>query len=189
MLVEGRPGKCIFNDDMKQINEKDADLILYATPLYIDNVSGLMKTYMDRSIYSTIPFLEEDGRGESIHVEGERKERMIMVMANCGYPEQSHFEVLKLLFRRIARNDRAPLIGEIYRNQGPLLTTGNTKLREIVSNYSSILQRAGREIVQHHKLTDQTKTALEKPFMPQSLYREFSNKFFDKQLAKYSTFK
>lgn len=43
---------CVFDDkdDFKHIYNKilDADVILYATPIYILNVSGLMKTFLDR---------------------------------------------------------------------------------------------------------------------------------------------
>lgn len=45
----GKP--CHINDDFAQIAEKllKADLIVLATPNYFENVSGMMKTFIDRT--------------------------------------------------------------------------------------------------------------------------------------------
>lgn len=83
----------------------------------------------------------------------------------------------------MARNSRSELIAEIYRGQGPLLTTGSEDLKEIVTGYCSLLQRAGREIVLNLNLSEKTKEELEKPLIPHSLYREYCNRFFSEQLA------
>ena len=42
---------CRIKDDMEDIIRKilEADLIVFATPTYFDNVSGMMKTFMDRT--------------------------------------------------------------------------------------------------------------------------------------------
>lgn len=43
-------GICVFDDDMPALVErmKDADGIIFASPVYIDNVSGQMKVFFDR---------------------------------------------------------------------------------------------------------------------------------------------
>jgi multimeric flavodoxin WrbA len=42
---------CVIEDDMEEILQKmiDADLIVFSTPVYFDNVSGIMKIFMDRT--------------------------------------------------------------------------------------------------------------------------------------------
>lgn len=45
-----KTGSCILKDDVSNIleNVKDADVIIYATPLYYYGISGQMKTLLDR---------------------------------------------------------------------------------------------------------------------------------------------
>ncbi len=46
-----RTGKCVIKDDMDEIREKmrNADVIVFATPIYYYEMSGQMKTVLDRS--------------------------------------------------------------------------------------------------------------------------------------------
>ena len=52
-----KTGKCVINDDANAITEKmrNADIIVWATPIYYYEMSGQMKTLIDRanSLYST----------------------------------------------------------------------------------------------------------------------------------------
>ena len=44
-------GQCEIEDDMQEINEKlsNSDVIIFGSPTYFDNVTGLMKIFMDRT--------------------------------------------------------------------------------------------------------------------------------------------
>lgn len=46
------PFRCAISDDMQEIHQKlkEADVILLGSPTYFDNVSGLMKNFMDRCL-------------------------------------------------------------------------------------------------------------------------------------------
>lgn len=118
------PGVCVFQDDNQKIDLTDSDIIIYATPLYVDNISGLLKNFMDRRVSSVCPTIKKDANGEGVHPKKRTIRPKIMIIANCGYPGQFHFEVLKVLFRRVARNAESDLIGEIYRDEGPLFNKG-----------------------------------------------------------------
>src|SRR5208337_823330 len=56
------PGKCVQRDDMADVFERfvQADLLVFGTPLYHFNVSGLMKNFIDRSLPCAEPWLVED---------------------------------------------------------------------------------------------------------------------------------
>ena len=45
-------GKCATRDDMKDILKMmvDADILIFGSPTYFDNVSGLFKNFMDRTL-------------------------------------------------------------------------------------------------------------------------------------------
>jgi len=46
-----KTGECVISDDMQEIYEKliNSDVIIFGSPTYFDNVTGLMKNFMDRT--------------------------------------------------------------------------------------------------------------------------------------------
>jgi multimeric flavodoxin WrbA len=180
------PGVCIHKDDMAELLEKytSADVIVFATPLYVDNVGGIMKNFMDRLVPLADPHFEKDENGETRHVKKPGESPKLVVISNCGYPEQSHFQVLRLLFQRIARNFHSEVIGEIYRGAGAVLTSPRADLKMLVSGYKRLLRNAGRELVEDGHLSDVTTNALEKQLIPTDIYIAAGNKMWDEELAK-----
>ena len=59
-------GSCILHDDMEHINDlmKQADVIVYATPVYFYEMSGQMKTLLDR----TNPLYGSDYRFREVYI-------------------------------------------------------------------------------------------------------------------------
>ncbi|MFH1227344.1 MAG: flavodoxin family protein [Planctomycetota bacterium] len=181
------PGVCSINDDMAGVLEKikTADVLGYATPLYVDNVTGLMKNFMDRTIPVLDPHFSKDSGGECIHsgVWGKAPPR-ILVISNSGFPEQSHFQVLKLLFRRIARNMGSEVVAEIYRPGGAILTSHPLILKPLIWKYKGLLKQAGREFVQTGRISAQTTAELEKPIISDETYIKGANESFDKAISR-----
>lgn len=179
------PGKCMQKDDMEGLLSlfRDADLIVFATPLYVDNVTGIMKTFMDRIIPLTEPYFEKDPQGEYRHRKRYEKVPKIAVISNCGFAEQSHFQVLSLLFKRVARNMHSELVAEIYRGAGELLKLEMPMLKPLIDAYKEALKKAGREIATDGKLSEDTKAKLDKPIVPHDMYMEGANKYWDKLLS------
>ncbi|MEI6241902.1 MAG: flavodoxin family protein [Chlamydiota bacterium] len=173
-------GTCIFTDDMKKIIPLDCDILLLASPLYYDNISGLLKNFLDRSVAQASPLIGKDANNESIHIK-RRPRPKLLAISNCGYPENSHFDVLKILFRRMARNMESDLLGEIYLGQGPLLIINDPQLKRVIDNYKALLQTAGREIAQNLSFSADTKKKLEEPLIPIEKYVQAHNAFFSKQ--------
>jgi multimeric flavodoxin WrbA len=184
------PGRCSQRDDMDGLLAAviASDVLVFATPVYVDNVTGLMKNFMDRLIPIGDPHWEKDENGEMRHVARHEKPRKIAVISNCGFPQRSHFQVLQLLFRRVARNLSAEVIAEIYREAGSLLTIPNPDLREPVENYKALLRQAGREVVESSKLSPETIAAIERPLLPSENfadeYMRLANERCDRILSK-----
>ena len=180
------PGVCVRKDAMAEMCEKfmASDVIIFATPLYVDNVSGIMKTFMDRLLPVMDPHFEIGEDGETRHPAGLRKYPAIVAMSNCGFPEQSQFQVLSLLFKRIARNMPSELICEIYRGQGALLAVQSDMLRPVVMQYRNLLVKAGAEVAREGKLSEATAAQLDKPLIPHEMYVAETNRYWDKMLAK-----
>jgi len=178
------PGECAIKDDMSELRGKyrAADVVVFATPLYVDNVTGIMKNFMDRLVPLADPHFEKDENGQYRHVKGFSKVQKIAVISNCGFPEQEHFQVLRLLFRRIARNFHSEVIAEIYRGGGEILQVDHLMLKPLVWKYRKLLEKAGKEVVRDRRLSEQTREELEKPLIPHDLYIKGANKDWDRQL-------
>ncbi len=172
------PGECIIKDDMDELMEKfvSSDIVVMASPLYTDNVSGLMKIFMDRMIPIIEPYFVRDENGETRHKKRYEKYPKIAVISNCGFPEQSHFQVLKLFFRRVARNLHTEVIGEIYRGEGEILKNENPLIKPFIKKYLYFVKKAGEEIVKNGKISEEIQKKLERPIIPYRLYFSGANK-------------
>ena len=176
------PGECVMDDDMDVLLDQlsDCDVVIFATPLYVDNVSGIMKNFMDRMLPLAQPHIEKDEKGESRHPERRGSSPKIIVMSNCGFPEQSQFQVLKLLFKRIARNCHSTVIAEIYKGEGEILRNPDPKLKPRIDAYKKLLEKAGGEIAKDLKLSGETIAELEKPLIPYKVYIRGTNDYMDR---------
>ena len=65
------PGECCHDDDQAELLKKfiGSDIVVLATPLYVDNVTGIMKDFLDRLIPILDPHFTVDEHGETTHVE------------------------------------------------------------------------------------------------------------------------
>jgi multimeric flavodoxin WrbA len=153
-------GKCVLQDDMAEILSliQDADIRVLATPLYFDNISSMLKTFIDRLMVTASPYWEKDEEGECRHLTKGSTPNLIL-MANCGYPERSHFQVISHWIKRHARNLNTKVIGEIYASQGALLSIRDNEVGSIVAQYLHVLEMAGREIAINSKLQEETERA------------------------------
>ena len=179
------PGQCAIRDDMAELlaKAKAADLVVFATPLYVDNVTGIMKTFMDRLIPTAEPYFAKDDGGECRH-KSTGKSPKIAVISNCGFPEQSHFQVLKLLFRRVARNMCSELVAEIYRGGGAVLKEKNFWLGGKIRHYKDLLRKAGEQVVKDLRISPELQTELEKPLVSDEQYIKGAEKYFSNAIAE-----
>jgi multimeric flavodoxin WrbA len=184
------PGRCGLTDDMACLLAKflASDTVVFASPVYVDNVTGPMKMFMDRLIPVADPHMEPDAVGETRHRRKHDRPAKMVAISNCGYPEQSHFQVLRLLYRRMARNFHCELVAEIYRSGGGLLTAPIPELRPAVEAYGRLLRDAGREVVTAGKLSEQTTARLDGPLAPiqadVAQYIQSVNQMWDAWIAR-----
>jgi multimeric flavodoxin WrbA len=179
------PGKCIYNDDMPELVEKmrDSDLVVFACPVYIGDVTGIMKDFLDRSIVGGVPHMETGENGVTRHVTKKENARDVVLISNCGFPERLHFDFFKNPFKYLEMNCSINIIAEIYLAAGPMLSGNVPELKQTVENYLALLNQAGREIVENRRLMDTTEEALVKPLIPTEAYLMGANAYFNEVLA------
>jgi len=179
----GSPGRCVIKDDMADILRllKDADVWIWATPLYFDNISSILKVFIDRLMVIGSPYWDKDKDGECRHLTTSVLPKLMM-MSNCGYPERSHFQVISHWANRYARNLGTELIGEIYTSEGALLSTKVTELLPKILDYLQVLETAGKEVVTTMRLSEITKRLLEQKFIPDQIYVQEVKHYVDSML-------
>lgn len=64
-----KPGECIINDQMAQINEKvmNSDIVIYLSPIVFGQFSPNIKNVIDRGLPNMLPFFERRPDGSTMH--------------------------------------------------------------------------------------------------------------------------
>lgn len=177
------PGKCTIRDDMDDLLPRfmASDIVVFAFPVYFENVPSIMKNFIDRLAPVLLPHFEEDNMGEYRHSKRYEKYPKFVVISNAGLPGQTNFEILHLFFRRLARIFHTELIVEIYRGEGEIFRgKKNIMLKPLIGKYYKLLRSAGKEVVENQALSEKTVKDLEKPIVPPSLYIKFGNEEWDR---------
>ncbi len=179
------PGECIQKDDMKEVLKKlwDCDLVIFASPLYVDCVSAQLKTFMDRMLPGILPnFVKIDGVWRHpLRFETSPK---VGVLCNSGFPQMEHFQVVHHLFERVVLNMHTEIVMEIYRPGGEILRAKNLLLKPLLLKYKKLLEKAGKEVVEKGRLSEKLQKQLEADIVPPDTYIKNANAYWDKQLAK-----
>jgi multimeric flavodoxin WrbA len=158
------PGQCVISDDMLKIFLLlgDADIIVFATPVYFENISGMLKVSMDRMVMIGSPHSQKAAKETNRDIEQSKvKTPKLMMISNCGYPDRNQFQVVSLWIKRVAIKMHMDLIGEIYTPQGKLLTSPTEEQKPTISNYLNLVKTAGKEIATNIKLSANTEKLLE----------------------------
>ena len=161
------PGVCVHMDDMsKELFPKwlEADIAVYATPLYHFTMNAAMKAFVERTLPVLEPFFVQEG-GRTRHPL-RHKVPQAVVMSVAGFPEVSVFDQLSAYVRFLFQGR---LLAEIYRPGAEHL--GNAPLREKREQILSALHQAGREMVQSRKVSAET---LERITQPLGIEKEFA---------------
>jgi len=149
------PGECIFQDDMTDLRLKfrKADLIIFASPLYIFNVTGVMKTFLDRLIPVLKPYmLIEEGETRHPHRYPEDKQQGFVVFSAAGFPEVEHnFDGLKGMFRCLhSHSEKSFLMGEFYMPGAELIS--EPVYAERRKKIEQVCYNAGEQVVKEEKI-------------------------------------
>jgi multimeric flavodoxin WrbA len=180
------PGVCIHKDDMaKTLPEiRRSDIVVYATPLYVFSVSGLMKNFMDRLIPNVDPHIVKRGK-HYIHpprYPQEQKVQKIVLISNCGFPEPHHFSALVETFRCFTDNPDMELVATILCAGGELLS--QPALSESLRWYLDAVRQAGREVVTYGKIMPETQRILDTPLAEPEAYANMANLWWDSQIPR-----
>ncbi len=162
------PGKCVLKDDMAPLLKKylDADVVIFGSPVYSWNMTGLLKNFVDRLVPLKSPLLSEID-GDYDMIDTEKRTQKYVTISNCGFPGTNNFEIIKAAFSICN-----PTF-EIYRNCGKLLVSKQESVKPAVNDYLENVRNAGYELESLGYVTDATQTNLRKPIMSDEDYIKF----------------
>lgn len=169
------PGQCVLKDDMSQELFPmwlEADLAIYATPLYHFSLNAHLKAFVER----TLPFLEpffERGEGGAIHHPIRHKPPAVVMLSVAGFPEMEVFSQLSSWARFIFREG---LLAEIYRPAAESLASVMGK--DILPSVLEALKAAGRELVEAGRVTPETTAAITQPVGDKETLAAIANMFW-----------
>ncbi|UCD71419.1 MAG: flavodoxin family protein [Syntrophobacterales bacterium] len=178
------PGKCFQKDDMAKLIEKlkRTDLMILATPVYVDGMTGQCKNFMDR----LIPLLDshyEIRDGHFRHVVKEKFCSKIFLISVCAFHEMDNFDPLILHAKRAAENLNMEYVGEILRPAVYGLSmkkVGTDRLRRIMQAF----ERAGEELVKNGAVSENTRQEAASEIVPKEAYLRTMNRYFDAQIQR-----
>ena len=140
------PGKCGQDDDIQMLLPKlrDADVIVWASPVYYAGITGPLKNLMDRQL--------------PLHMAGESSKRQkIVLVSSCGFWDMSMFDPILAQMKAIyARPDGSSEFA------GALLRPGADAMREMMKGDGRAImegifraaEEAGRQLANEGKISE-----------------------------------
>lgn len=177
------PGECFQKDDMEMILAKmnEAEIWVFATPVYVDGISGPLKNLLDRIIPILYPFFElREGHCRHPRRESVKTNRLALV-SNSGFWEMDNFDPLLVHMKAVCKNANIEFSGALLRPHGPALKS----LLDMGAPLTDILdaaKEAGRQLVQDGKMSPDTLEAVSRELLPLDMYKQVANDKFQNQL-------
>ncbi|MBL6971320.1 MAG: NAD(P)H-dependent oxidoreductase, partial [Desulfobacterales bacterium] len=186
------PGECIFQDDMTDLRLKyrKADLIVFASPLYIFSVTGIMKNFLDRIVPNMKPYMIIDnGETRHPHRYPEDKEQGFVVFSAAGFPEVEHnFDGLRGMFRCLhSHSEKASLMGEFYMPGAELIA--QPVYAERRRRVEQACYNAGEQAVKEGQINTGLMQTVSDPEISQSKFQKQTDYFWESLDGKASYLK
>ncbi|MBN2664097.1 MAG: flavodoxin family protein [Bacteroidales bacterium] len=188
--------KCIYEekDDVAMIFYKmrEADIIVYATPIYVFNMSGLMKIFIDRinsTGNSSDLRLSESGLFFHHISKDIYSKPFVTLICHDNFENEMSKNVVSY-FKTFSKLLEAPQVGTIIRRSGKITGQGKSKEKEeqypkISESYKAI-EHAGNELVIKGKISKKTQKIASQDIIPVpffSILKKFKG-FKKKALSK-----
>ncbi len=161
------PGRCGQKDDMQMLYPKfeEADVIVWATPVYFSGVTGPLKNLMDRQL--------------PLHVPGvpPKKKQKVVLVSSCGAWDIHAFDPLLVQMKAIYSRP-----GEVE-FVGALLRPGAEAIRfmpeSAVKDILDAAKEAGRQLATRGSISEELLKTISRPLMAEDEYMKMAEKFME----------
>jgi multimeric flavodoxin WrbA len=178
------PGTCYRHDDMQDLLPRigAADVLVLATPLYLDGVSGPMKTLLDRTIPLSHPFFElrDDHCRHPKRSGGGGK---LVLVSNCGFWEMDNFDPLLAHMEAVSRNLARDFAGALLRPHGPAMGRMAHKGAP-PQDVLDAAREAGIQLARDGAMSPGTLETVGRELLPRDEYIRAANQAFRRMLGE-----
>ena len=172
------PGKCWQKDDMQWLVPKmgQADILVLATPLYLDGLSGPMKMLIDRVLPLIQGPLELHDGHQRHPLREEYRQGKLVLVSNCGLWEMDNFDSMVVHVKAICKNISREYAGALLRPHGGALSVMKD-MGAPVEDIFEAARDAGRQIVRDGAIKQETLETISREIMPFDMYFDAVSKF------------
>lgn len=179
------PGVCAQDDDMRTVLPKiaKADVLVLATPLYVDGMSGGMKNLLDRMIPGAHPYIEiRDGHCRHPG-RGETNQTKVVLVSNCGFWEMDNFQPLVIHAKAFCANAGMQFAGALLRPHGPAMAALQ-QMDGAPDDVFDAVRQAGRQLSRDGTMSPATLKTVSRELLPRDMYLEYANAYFNQALEE-----
>jgi len=179
---ENTPSKCIQDDDMTEVLAKiaDSDILVLATPVYVDGMTGSLKSLLDRSI----PLLHGRFELRDNHCRHPRrahvKAKKLALVSVSGYTEMDNFDPLIEHVKGLSKNLVCEFVGSLLRPYAWMLDPASEQGAP-VNDILEAIKQAGYELVSDGTMKEETLAAVARDIIPrEEVIKTMQGHFGDK---------
>jgi len=191
--------KCVYDDkdDVRNIFNKmiEADIIVFATPIYLFSMSGLMKTFLDR-INATGDSNDMQLSKSGLffhHIDHQICSKPFVVLVCCDNWENETPKNVLSYFKTYSKFMDAPQVGVLVRKSGKMVGHGKDaekernfpKIQEVYNAY----YQAGKELAIKGKIKSSTQKQANQNILPIPFIVKFLMNFKFFKLKMFSIIK
>lgn len=176
------PGQCVHKDAMTELRDKyrSADLVIFASPLYIFNVTGIMKNFMDRLLPILKPYmLLTDGHISHPDRFPQKGEQGMLVFSASGFPDiDDNFDGLKGMYRTWdSHNENSHLMGEFFLTAAEMIVQPVYQKRKALIAQSCF--EAGVQIIKEGKIDYKYMSSVSNPRVSHRTFQNQADSFWE----------
>jgi multimeric flavodoxin WrbA len=178
-------GRCYQEDDMNMVLLKirEADILVFASPLYFDGISGPMKNIFDRMLPLVANTFYEVRDGHlRVGLQEGLKPKKVVLVSSCGLWEMDNFDPLLAHIKAICRHLNSEFVGALLRPHANMLPV--LAKEGLLENVFDSAREAGRQLVVDGKMSSDTLGNVSRELMPLEQYMNDMNRFFQQAAAK-----
>jgi len=174
------PGQCFQKDDMQMLYPKlNADVIVFASPVYVDGINGPLKNLIDRCIPVAEPFIElRDGHcRHPLRDKTGTKTGKVVLVSTCGFWEMDNFEPAVFHMKAACRNMNRTFAGALLRPCAHVYQT-ILAMGGPVKDIPEAAKEAGRQLVKDGEMSEKTLNIISRELITLDSFLKMANQMF-----------
>lgn len=177
------PGTCFQKDDMEMLLPKlvEADIHVFATPVYVDGIAGSLKCLWERTVPLANPFFELSNGHCFKRRRNDSDTGKAVLVSSCGYWEMDNFDPMLAHVKARCWNTNRVFAGALLRPHSfalKILTSKGIPINDIFE----AAREAGHQLVKEGEMSSQTLSVISRPLMPLEEYVQNMNQLYQQAL-------